>query len=1754
MKLPSVARFHLTVAFFLYGGYSSAQEKLIPFDERNYVGNVIGVVSDADTGLPVAGATITLSTGGFPVAMPWTPATSFVLTNKGLRELPPHLSDEHLSATTNERGTFLINNVPTPYGNGKYSVIAKAVGYGTEVIASLSVRPGALMTLDTHFSLNRDTAVWTIFDQADEKKPYKYADEERAPVALKNPLAQSAVQAAYSQTVYATREGLEGQTTANGHVITHHDHFVALPSRKALSQKDHYDFQVRITSNSGSSVAPVWEIGPWNTQDDYWSASGNRQTWNDLPQGLSEAQAAFESGYNGGLDEEARRVANPAGIDIADGTFFDDLGMTGSGWVSVEYLWVPPLIGTGGPTIAKSVAIIPAPSNGLYLVGQTLKASFAIRNEGMVPVTFPILTLGGRLNGDNSCAGGCPDFTHQRNITLGPGELWLYEGTLPLTRPGTYGFFAAYSRPDGTWNTAVLTDAGVTNTASINVTGNVCIAGAFVGSVMAQPLLSGGCTPLPPDTPSPSNGATGVGLVAILSWSGGSPAASYDVYFGITDPPPFVATVNGMSYAPPTGLNANTTYHWSVLPKLSGSSASSVWSFTTLSGSSAPLAPANLAPADGSVNVITSPTLTWSAAPGATGYQVFFGTTNPPFATAMTATTSYLPGQLSGNTTYYWRIVATNSSGSSSSSTVSFKTITSPVSGPVLVSGLSNPTSITSDETSVYWTEFGGLIRKVAKTGGSPVTLFASGYGAVGIAVDSATVYFGDGANVRSIPRNGGNSTILAPYNPSGIAIDSTNVYWTDYTAGAIRKIAKGGGTVTTLATGTTSPSGIATDGINVYWAEQSWPGHILKVPINGGNSTIAGYNVNNPGVAIDSANVYWGENIFTNQGTIDKAPIGGGVTSNLATGLNNVWALNTDGSSVFWVEDRMGGTIKQVTVTGSGSVTLADGLAEPVALTTDSSRVYWIERNGGGNATGSLKGVAKTSTMQVIVGTDPSGLSFQVDGISYTSQQTFVWFQGSSHTISVAIQSVLTGAQYTWRSWSDGGPASHSVVSDFNTTYVAVFDKQFYLTTSATQGGTLSPSSGWYDATSIVPVNAIASSGYRFAGFSGDLAGVTSPQSVAMNGPRSISATFAASVTYTISGLVRTLAGQGVSGLTISFNNGGPSTVTDSNGNYAATVSAGYGGIATPSLGGYTFTPPNRSYDVVTTNQTGQDFNVNQSLSVSGPASLSPGTVGVSYPSTTVTATGGTGSLTWSSTGLPAGMSIDANTGAITGTPTSATGSPFSVTITVRDAASVTANRVYSLTINPTSTSTTLSVSPKALNFGFNGSLVTHSQNVALTFTGMSGVGWTASSNLSNITVSPTSGAGTATLTVTGAAGSSGVVTITAPAASNSPQTIQVNVTSTSAGGPFGSFDTPINNTTGISGAVAVTGWALDNIEVTRVNIFREPIVGEPAGDLIFLGTAVFSSDARPDVQNLFPTYPYQYRAGWGYQMLTNFLPNVSGSAALGNGTYRLHAIAFNKAGFQQDLGTKAIMVDNAHAAKPFGTIDTPGQGGTISGSDSVNFGWTLTPQPAMIPTNGSTITVVIDGVPVGQPTYNQFRSDVANLFPGYANTGGAVGFFHINTTILANGVHTISWNVLDNLGRGEGLGSRYFNVLNTGGGSGVAAREDVTDESVVRKSVRVRHGLNVNRPLEPVVPAADGGYSVTMEEMGRIELHVGAARGDLLVQGETHPLPTGSTLKGGVFYWQPGPGFLGEYSLQFERRDSTKIPVRVRIVPKQY
>jgi uncharacterized protein (TIGR01370 family) len=253
------------------------------------------------------------------------------------------------------------------------------------------------------------------------------------------------------------------------------------------------------------------------------------------------------------------------------------------------------------------------------------------------------------------------------------------------------------------------------------------------------------------------------------------------------------------------------------------------------------------------------------------------------------------------------------------------------------------------------------------------------------------------------------------------------------------------------------------------------------------------------------------------------------------------------------------------------------------------------------------------------------------------------------------------------------------------------------------------------------------------------------------------------------------------------------------------------------------------------------------------------------------------------------------------------------------------------------------------------------------------------------------------------------GDLTTTPPAFSQAPDTA-----------PFGNFDTPLNGAA-VSSSIAVTGWALDERALESVKIYREQ-----GGNLFYIGDAVFVEGARPDIQQAYPGYPNNNKAGWGYMLLTNFLPGG------GNGTFTLHAVARDNGGHGVTLGTATITCDNEHAVKPFGAIDTPVQGGIASGNKYVNFGWALTPRPNSIAIDGSTIDVRVDGVKVGHPVYNLYRSDIASLFPGYANSQGAVGYFILDTTAYSNGVHTIQWTVRDSAGNTDGIGSRYFIIQN--------------------------------------------------------------------------------------------------------------------------
>jgi Tol biopolymer transport system component len=469
--------------------------------------------------------------------------------------------------------------------------------------------------------------------------------------------------------------------------------------------------------------------------------------------------------------------------------------------------------------------------------------------------------------------------------------------------------------------------------------------------------------------------------------------------------------------------------------------------------------------------------------------------------------------------------------------------------------------------------------------------------------------------------------------------------------------------------------------------------------------------------------------------------------------------------------------------------------------------------------------------------------------------------------------------------------------------------------------------------------------------------------------------------------------------------------------------------------------------------------------------------------------------------------------------------------------------------------------------------------QSVQLTQHRDAPLAWSATSSHPWLHVTPVSGTGSNPLLVmvTSAAGlpASGTITgtisftigggtITVP-----PITVSLTlVPQGTSSAPFGTVDTPTDHRVGVTGALPFTGWALDDLEVTRVSVCRDAFGAEVApidpncggAAEIFVGFAVFIDGARPDVAAAYAAYPQATRAGWGLMVLTNMLPNQ------GNGTYRFTMRAQDREGQWFVLGTRMMTCANDSATLPFGTIDTPLQGGVAAGANYVNFGWALTPQPKMIPFDGSTIHVLVDGVDVGTADYNHARPDIQALFPGFANTNGAVGFKILNTTALTNGLHTISWTATDNQGAIEGLGSRFFTVAN-GVSAVTAASTSASSRDVDVEAVRLdttplvgRRGWDLEAPFGLFGADARGVTVVRSEEVNRVELRLGEGdySGYLRTPAGLKPLPIGSRLDAATntFTWAPGVGFVGPYNFVFVRSANghavSRREVRIVLHPK--
>jgi regulation of enolase protein 1 (concanavalin A-like superfamily) len=370
----------------------------------------------------------------------------------------------------------------------------------------------------------------------------------------------------------------------------------------------------------------------------------------------------------------------------------------------------------------------------------------------------------------------------------------------------------------------------------------------------------------------------------------------------------------------------------------------------TSSGSgSAPGAPTTPSPANSATGISTTPTLSWSSS-GATSYDVAFGTSNPP-PTVSTgqAAASYTPSALANGTTYFWRIVARNSSGSTTGPVWSFTT----GAGSTLPSPWQNQ-------------DVGATGQPGSSTfNGGTFTVRGAGADIWGTSDAFQFTYqslTGDGqivARVASIQNTGGSFAKAGIMLRASVAANSQHVILDLRPTGDIEfmtRSANGGSTswlsgaaqaapvwLKLVRSGSTVTGSISTNGST--WTQ------VGSTTITFPSSITAGLLVTSHDTSTLNTSTFDSVTVSTAGGSAPGAPASPS-PANAATGVSTAPTLSWSASGATSYDVAFGTSTPPPTVsTGQASASYA-----PPSL-TGSTTYFWqiIARNGSGSTTGPL-------------------------------------------------------------------------------------------------------------------------------------------------------------------------------------------------------------------------------------------------------------------------------------------------------------------------------------------------------------------------------------------------------------------------------------------------------------------------------------------------------------------------------------------------------------------------------------------------------------------------------------------------------------------------------------------------------------------------------------------------------------------------------------------------------------------------------
>lgn len=431
------------------------------------------------------------------------------------------------------------------------------------------------------------------------------------------------------------------------------------------------------------SVTPVlsWTAGANLTQ--------NRVYFGETSAAVSNATPDTADIYKGGFNPSTTTYAPGATTPLSE---------------NKEYFWRIDQYGPGGtargPILSFTTrnpirATDPHPTHGEENVANNAQLTWAAGvQSGQSPVSHDVYFGKGRTDVGNAT-----------NTTVG-----VFKGNFPLGtltfNPGLLDDGEEYFwRIDERYDLAA---SGVTVEVAKGKVWSFTVAGAAAAQAT---------------NPNPANNAINIDRNADLSWTAGAGATSHSVYFG-TNQGDVTAGTGGTfrgtfpaatTTFDPGQMATNTDHFWRIDEiNANGTTTGTVWRFKTLGP---PAQITNPSPADGAVNQAVNVTLSWTAATGATSYDVYFGTVQADVTNATTADAAfkgnqaglnYSPTGVVASTTYYWRIDPKNAAGTTAGAVFSFTTGVLPAKATNFVPA-NNATGVAVAPT-LTWTAGAGAI------------------------------------------------------------------------------------------------------------------------------------------------------------------------------------------------------------------------------------------------------------------------------------------------------------------------------------------------------------------------------------------------------------------------------------------------------------------------------------------------------------------------------------------------------------------------------------------------------------------------------------------------------------------------------------------------------------------------------------------------------------------------------------------------------------------------------------------------------------------------------------------------------------------------------------------------------------------------------------------------------------------------------------------------------------------------------------